>query len=296
MISITKIRWSYSEINGDALSNARQLMFTFDEPSLLACRSMMSTIFNPVITADSTGITAKWDKENIALGETATLTITADENYTKAFVDGGEIAGYSEEEGVRTWTYTFSGTEIGENAFDVKLQDVNGYMTSGIKTANVKVVAPTDNINDATITWSKDTVKSGDKATLTVKAPANIVKVSVGKTDITSFTTLDSGEKQFTYELTTSTAGEYKYTVILTETYGYTSANGETPVLTVEPVTPATQPEENNDNQGDNNTPGENENNDEQPEEENLTFFQKIIRFLKGLFDSIMKLFGKAGI
>ena len=169
-------------------------------------------------------------------------------------------------------------------------------MTSGIKTANVKVVAPTVDINDATITWSKETVKSGDKATLTVKAPANIVKVSVGKTDITSFTTLDSGEKQFTYELTTSTAGEYKYTVILTETYGYTSANGETPVLTVEPVTPATQPEENNDNQGDNNTPGENENNDEQPEEENLTFFQKIIRFLKGLFDSIMKLFGKAGI
>ena len=288
VIALTKIKYSFGAMEQNAPAGARQLMFTFDEPALLNSRGIMNTIFNPVITADSTGVTAKWDKTVIALGETATLTITADENYTKAFIDGGETAGYSEENGVRTWTYTFTGSELGENAFDIKLQDINGYMTASIEAGNVKVTAPEVDINDAKISWSKDTVKSGEKVTLTVTAPSNIVKVSVGKTDITQSVTLDSEEKQFTYELETGTAGEYKYTVILTETYGYTSKNGETPVLTVEPVTPEAPEEQPGDSQ-----PGEG-GCDEQPEEENLTFFQKIIRFIVNLFNKVTELIRKA--
>ncbi|MBO4895108.1 MAG: hypothetical protein J5562_09375, partial [Clostridia bacterium] len=181
VVSVTNLKYSYSERARNAPAEALSLSFSFSGTDLLACSAAFAAMEAKAKTADSTGVTAVWDKESVALGEKATLTIKANENFEKAFVDGAEVAGYSEQDGERVWTYTFTPVATGENAFDVTLLDINGYTTEPIATS-IKAVTPTVSASDAQISWEAETVTLGDKAVLTITTPANIVKVTIGDT------------------------------------------------------------------------------------------------------------------
>ncbi|MBR4765290.1 MAG: hypothetical protein IK085_00850, partial [Clostridia bacterium] len=288
VISVTNLKYSYNERGAAANANALNLSFSFSGMDLLACSAAFAAIDAKVNAADSTGVTATWDKESIALGQTATLTIKANENFEKAFVDGAEVAGYSEQDGERVWTYTFTPVQTGENAFDVTLLDINGYTTQPIATS-IKAVAPTVSVSDAQISWEAETVTLGDKAVLTITTPANIVKVTIGDTEITEYTETENG-RQFTFETTPESAGVFRYSVILTEIFGYSSANGTTPGITVK-VPAADEPDtpENPENPDNPDNPGT----DDEPEKE-LNFFEKLVKFFTELFAKVINIFKKA--
>ena len=289
-ISLTKLKWSYSGTNAGKSAQARQLTFSFDKPSLLASANIINAAFSPVVYADSSAVTVEWENDSVKLGETAKLIITATTDYEKAFVDGAEIAGYTEDGDIRTWTYTFTAEELGDFMNDVTLIDVNGYETKAIATGKIKVSAPVPDIDSAHTEWENDKVTAGDTAVLKIVTPSDIVKVKVGKTEITEFTSNEDGTREFRLEMPAATAGEYKYFVIITEKYGYSSVNGETPLLTVEvPATP-----ENPETPEDPETPenGENtENTENGDKEETLSFFQRLMKAIIGLFTKIANIF-----
>ena len=191
-------------------------------------------MFTPEITAESVNVSVVWEDNEIALGETARLIIAATDEYTKAYVDGAEVAGYSEAGSIRTWEYTFKAEELGEYMKDVKLLNSAGYYTNTIASKVLTVVAPEPDINEVKMSWAKDAVKTGDTAYLTIKTPADIFKVTVDGTVITGFTLNEDGTRSFIYETAPESSGEYRYEVSVTETYGYESGKALTPVLTAE--------------------------------------------------------------
>ena len=290
IISLTKIRWSFGNNSVSQSGNAPQLTFSFDKPSLLASANIINAAFSSVVYADSSAVTVEWENDSVKLGETAKLIITATTDYEKAFVDGAEIAGYTEDGSIRTWTYTFTAEELGDFMNDVTLIDVNGYETKAIATGKIKVSAPVPDIDSAHTEWENDKVTAGDTAVLKIVTPSDIVKVKVGKTEITEFTSNEDGTREFRLEMPAATAGEYKYSVIITEKYGYSSINGETPLLTVEaPENPATPENPETPENGENNDNTENTENGDK--EETLSFFQKLMKAIIGLFTKIANIF-----
>ena len=243
-----------------------------------------------MVYADSSAVTVEWENDSVKLGETARLIITATTDYEKAFVDGAEIAGYTEDGSKRIWTYTFTAEELGDFMNDVTLIDVNGYETKAIATGKIKVSAPVPDIDSAHTEWENDKVTAGDTAVLKIVTPSDIVKVKVGKTEITEFTSNEDGTREFRLEMSAATAGEYKYSVIITEKYGYSSVNGETPLLTVEAPAKPENPETPEDPETPEN--GENtENTENGDKEETLSFFQRLMKAIIGLFTKIANIF-----
>ena len=121
IISITKLKWSYGTATG---AGANQMSFSFAPQDLVTAKAVARSIHVEQTTADATGVVLKWNKASYNVGDAATLTITAPANFAKAYVDGAELAGYTETaEGLRQWTYTFVAKTSGTSSYDVTLED-----------------------------------------------------------------------------------------------------------------------------------------------------------------------------
>ena len=121
VISITKLKWSYGTAT---VAGANQMSFSFTPQDLVTAKAVARTIHIEQTTADATGVVLRWNKASYNVGDAATLTITAPANFTKAYVDGAELAGYTETaEGLRQWTYTFVAKTSGTSSYDVTLED-----------------------------------------------------------------------------------------------------------------------------------------------------------------------------
>ena len=146
VVSLSKIKYSYNTEAAGSSPDNLNLSFSFSGTDLLACSAAFAAVENSALVADSTGVTAQWNKTQLVTGETAVLTVKANENFGKAFVDGHEIAGYTEQNGERIWTYTFSPSEAGTFAFDITLTDINGCSTAPISTSlSASAAENTDN-------------------------------------------------------------------------------------------------------------------------------------------------------
>lgn len=86
----------------------------------------------------------------------------------------------------------------------------------------------TYNEEEITINWSDDTFVEGKEATLNVKTPAEVVRVTVGGIDITECSLDENGNKIWTYSFVVQQAGENAYEV---KFYDYNGAASE-PVMT----------------------------------------------------------------
>ncbi|MBR2730376.1 MAG: InlB B-repeat-containing protein [Clostridia bacterium] len=139
VISITKLKWSY---NTEVTPVSRMLSFSISPRDLVTASALLRQAAADAVAPDASGVRLHWNTKMISRSGVATLSITAPANFEKAYVNGAEIAGYTENaDGTRTWRYDFSSYSVGKHAFDVRLKDANGYTTKAIAAEQVEVVA-----------------------------------------------------------------------------------------------------------------------------------------------------------
>ncbi|MBQ6267317.1 MAG: InlB B-repeat-containing protein [Clostridia bacterium] len=142
VISITNLKWSY---NTEVTPVNRMLSFSFAPQDLVTASAVMRQAAADTVAPDASGVQLQWNARMIRRGGVATLAITAPATFEKAYVNGAEVAGYTENaDGTRTWRYDFTSARAGKHAFDVRLADANGYMTKTLSAGEVEVVESTN--------------------------------------------------------------------------------------------------------------------------------------------------------
>ena len=142
VISITNLKWSYRT---EVTPVNRMLSFSFAPQDLVTASAVMRQAAADTVAPDASGVQLQWNARMIRRGGVATLAITAPATFEKAYVNGAEVAGYTENaDGTRTWRYDFTSTRTGKHAFDVRLADANGYMTKNLSAGEVEVVESTN--------------------------------------------------------------------------------------------------------------------------------------------------------
>ncbi len=221
IVSLTEFKWAYSEplqVESQGLSLA--VSSSTPELALLATQKALEDAENPekpVETPfDDECIALSWSDKNFIDGDIATLSVTTPFEVVGITVDGAEVTECKiDANGNKLWTYAFEVTEVGENIFDVILYDKAGNASNIIQTETITVerkILSTDNV---TITWVENTVFEGEKATLNVTTPADIVKVTVDGATVSDCEINADGNKCWTYSFAVTEIGEYTYDVVI---------------------------------------------------------------------------------
>ncbi len=103
---------------------------------------------------------------------------------------------------------------------------------------NGTVTTPFENEN-ISINWSGTSFKTGEEAILTVITPIEVVKVTVGGTEITQCEIDENGNKKWTYSFTVTEVGENTFEVIL-----YDSKNNSSKPIATETINVEEEPVE----------------------------------------------------
>ncbi len=98
---------------------------------------------------------------------------------------------------------------------------------------NGTITSPFDD-EDISVTWSDTNFAEGSQATLTVITPIEVIKVTVGGTEITQCEIDENGNKKWTYSFTVTEVGESSFEVKLYDNNGNSSDPIITEKITVE--------------------------------------------------------------
>lgn len=214
-----------------------------------------------------------WDKSEISLGETATLSVETSQKIFAVTIGEERITEYTIKDGRKVFALSFTPSELGKYKYTVILEEYHGYTSTSVKSDALTVIGYTVSTDDIDIQWKSGTVETGAEAELIIRTPADIVKVIVDGHELTESKTLESGEKQWTYAVTVEQTGELEYSIRFIDENGMESSSVSTGALKVE--IPAEEP-------------GDNKDDDGKQDEEKLTFWQKLIRFFRNLFSKIV--------
>ncbi|MBQ7962537.1 MAG: Ig-like domain-containing protein [Clostridia bacterium] len=162
IVSLTNFKWTYSEAQ---TSEQQGLMLAVTsstpEAAVMAFRRYSVSLeedesFSPE------NVNIEWSSTDLVEGSQATVEITTPVDVVGVTVDGNEVTDcVIDENGNKKWTFTFTVTQTGEQAYSVVFADKDGNLSDAVMTETIYVdEAPETPENDNTDNESSNPVSS----------------------------------------------------------------------------------------------------------------------------------------
>ena len=140
IVSLTNFKWTYSEAQS-AEQQGLMLAVTSSTPeaAVMAFRRYAVSLeedesFSPE------NVNIEWSSTDLVEGSQATVEITTPVDVVGVTVDGNEVTDCEiDENGNKKWTFTFTVTESGEQAYSVVFADKDGNLSDAVMTETIYV-------------------------------------------------------------------------------------------------------------------------------------------------------------